>query len=109
MLRHTPGQTAVYLTPPTGSVTVSAQSKNFKRPYLIGPCLHTISTEDLTVPFEGFEDGLTGRSFLMQEAVSVGGGLFFHRLSGQGVRGMGWPTQPVRKSYGGVKRPQLVI
>ena len=46
----------------------------------------------------------------MQEAVSgEAASSFTHRLIVQGVRGMGWPTQPASKSYGRVKRPQLVI
>jgi len=32
-------------------------SKQFNRSSLIGPCLHTIRTQDLMVPFEGFEVG----------------------------------------------------
>ena len=61
------------------------------------------------VPFEGFEDGLTGR-FLPNARGRLGeAASFFHTLGGQGVRGMGWPTQPVPKSYGRIKRPQLVI
>ena len=46
---------------PTGAVTGSAQFKNFSRTVSVGPCQHTIRNQDLTVPFEGFEDGLTGR------------------------------------------------
>jgi hypothetical protein len=87
-------------------------ASDIRPPHLIGPCVHTIRNQDLTVPFEGFEGwALTGRSFLNAERPSLGrGGLFsFHTLSGQGVRGMGWPTQPVRESYGRIKRPQLVI
>ena len=46
---------------PTGAVTGSAQFKNFSRTVSVGPCQHTIRNQDLIVPFEGFEDGLTGR------------------------------------------------
>ena len=37
------------------------RSQQFSHPLLIGPCLHTIRNQDLMVPLEGFEDGLTGR------------------------------------------------
>jgi hypothetical protein len=48
------------------------QSQRFSVCPLIGPCLHTIRNQDSMVPLEGFEDGLTGRSFTRkaQEAVS---------------------------------------
>jgi hypothetical protein len=42
------------------------------------------------VPFEGFEDGLTGRFFLNAERPLLGrGGLFFHQPSSQGFGGWG--------------------
>ena len=88
-------------------VTSLQHSEQFNRPLLVGPSLHTIRNQDLIVPFEGLRMGWRDASFLMQEAVS--GEVSFHRLSGQGVRGMGWPTQPVRESYGRIKRPELVI
>jgi len=37
------------------------QVEQFGRRPEIGPCVHTIRNQDLMVPFEGFEDGLTGR------------------------------------------------
>src|ERR1700747_719475 len=61
-------------------------------------------------PVGGFADGLRGPCFPNARGRLGEGGLFsFHRLSGQGVRGMGWPTRLVRESYGRIKRPQLVI
>jgi hypothetical protein len=88
-------------------VTSLQHSEQFNRPPLVGPCLHTIRNQDLIVPFA---DGLTGRFLPNARGRLGGGGLFsFHRLSGQGVRGMGWPTRLVRESYGRIKRPQLVI
>ena len=50
-----------------GQVAGRQHLEQFDQPPLIGPCMHTIRNEDLIVPFEGFEDGLTGRlASLMQ-------------------------------------------
>src|SRR6516225_10390470 len=46
----------------------------------------------------------------MQEAVSGRRPLLLSQaVSGQGFGGWEWPTQPARKSYGRIKRPQLAI
>src|SRR5262249_35294009 len=59
----------------SGAVAVTAQSKNFNRPSLSGPCLLTIPRKDLKVPSRGVEDGLTGRSFHIS-GEGAGGALF---------------------------------
>jgi len=66
-------------------------SKQFNQSPLIDPCLRTIGNQDLMVPFEGFEDGLTGRCpLVMAERPPLGrGGLLFRGLIGQVCRGMG--------------------
>jgi hypothetical protein len=75
----------MFFCPRRGAVTGSAQFKNIKRPYLIGPCLHTFSTEDLTVPFEVFEDGLTGRQRGRALAGCTPGAASFLRAERSGV------------------------
>ena len=74
-------------------------SRQFSRLPLIGPWLCTIRNHDLMVPFEGFEDGLTGRFLLLNaERGRLWGGAasLFRGLSGQGCRGMGQPLGPAR-------------
>jgi hypothetical protein len=80
--------------PPARGVAALQHSEQFSPPSLIGPCTHTILNQDLIVPFEGFEDGLTGR-FLMQRGRLWGeAASFFHGLSGQGFGGWGSRSAP---------------
>ena len=51
-------------------------SKEFDRVPLIGPCLHTIHNQDLMVPLEGFEDGLTGPPSSLMQRDRLGRRLF---------------------------------
>ena len=51
-------------------------SKQFDRVPLIGPCLHTIHNQDLMVPLEGFEDGLTGPPSSLMQRDRLGRRLF---------------------------------
>ena len=76
---------------------------------LIGPCQHTILNQDLMVPFEGFEDGLTGRSFLNVERPSLGrDGLFISLAERPGVSGDGVAARPAPKRYDRTDRTQII-
>jgi hypothetical protein len=41
---------------------VTGLQQSINQTLSIDPCMRTIRNQDLMVPFEGFEDGLTGRS-----------------------------------------------
>jgi hypothetical protein len=71
---------------------------------------HTIRNQDLMVPFEGIEDGLTGLYVLNAQRPSLGGGgLFFTGLNGQGSSGDGVAARPASKRYRRFKQTQLAF
>src|SRR5215469_7774205 len=74
---------------------------------LIGPCLHTIRSQDLMIPFEGSEDGLTGRSATKRGRL-WGETASFLCLDGLGVRGTGEAAQSTRR-YARSQQTQLTL
>jgi len=68
-----------------GQVAGRQHLEQFDQPPLIGPCMHTIRNEDLIVPFEGFEDGLTGRQRGRALAGCTPGAASFLRAERPGV------------------------
>jgi hypothetical protein len=82
------------------------QFKNFNGLSLIGRCQHTIRSQDLMVPFEGFEDGLTGRLNAREVAPGERRPLSLTSQAANGVRGTGMAAKLVR-SYRRIQRAQL--
>ena len=85
-------------------------SEQLSHPPLIGPCAHTIPNQDFMVPFEGFDDGLTGRlTSLMQRGRLWGETASFSPAERPGVSGDGVAARPAFKRYGRFKQTQLAF
>ena len=89
-------------------VTGLQHSELFNQSLSIGPCQHTIRNQDLMVPLEGFEDGLTGRSFHISERGRRGAASFYERAAwGQEPRKSSTTAKfPEQTKTNGVNRPR---